>query len=109
MTLSTSFSLEELDYLKGLPEVRCATHEETTERSYDSWARIDRAINAWDWWALHRDCDIFGHRHGEFTYFRHGDMLAKRITCDGYLSDSDVDELKGWLAACHAPEMAAKS
>lgn len=113
MTLSTSFTLEELHYLKGLPEINfggpCESlNPERLRAIQEGWfTRTNSGVKEISG-CLAMGCDMYGHWHEGIYYYRHGEMLAK-FPCDWPatpLPEGLSPQLHAWIDSIHAHELA---
>ena len=108
MTLSTKFTREELDYLRGLPEVVIAEDVSDDDRIKivrTSWARNESPSHLWRGCLDHA---VFAHIIGEEEILRHGEALARlRYSGSDFLSPTEADGIRSWINSIHAYEEVA--
>jgi hypothetical protein len=98
VALVTSFGIEELEYLKSLPEF----DGYPTKYVWQGWARgpRDKWHSGADTCAA-RGCDAWQHVHEGWVYLRHGEMLAK-------LPEGTSENFSELLTSLHAHEAAVR-
>jgi hypothetical protein len=113
VTLVTLFSMEEMAYLRGLPETVATNPIERQAFGLTSWTHSQDATGAAGCTAA---CDIWCHIRrvddGSFVfYIRHGEAICCAGRCDergNVVRPADYAEAYQWLQSLHAHEAAVR-
>jgi hypothetical protein len=113
VVLVTSFSLEELDYLRSLPERTWPSGTSIADQVdvvRQGWGRPEIGVWLNPLWSQCNEHDAWGHNHDGWAYYRHGDMLAKMPCPDAssIMPAADQAALTEWLQSLHAHEAAVR-